>query len=365
MRILQLDILRGVAILLVLGRHMFPCPPERSAWLHDVTRVWNQGGWIGVDLFFVLSGFLVSGLLFREYQQTGAARAGNFLIRRGFKIYPAFWALLIATFVFGGTSRASLGRVLGELFFLQNYLGGLWNHTWSLAIEEHFYFLLAGWVAWRCRRHPEAPFTGLPLLFGAIAVACLALRAATALWVPYSHLTHVFPTHLRIDSLLFGALLSYGWHLGGLRKHPWLSRGTPLLAAAGLTLVLPPFFFPIETTPLLTVIGLPALYVGFGLLLLSMLSIDSGRFRPLRGLGRIGLHSYSIYLWHLPVVRWGIPWAVELNGGLLDWFVYAGLYLAGSIVLGIATAKLIEVPAVRLRDRLYPSRSGGLQTAAS
>ncbi|MEM7353410.1 MAG: acyltransferase, partial [Acidobacteriota bacterium] len=62
-RFQQIDILRAVAVLLVLGRHMTPCPPEVSPLLHQVTQAWFRGGWIGVDLFFVLSGFLVSGLL--------------------------------------------------------------------------------------------------------------------------------------------------------------------------------------------------------------------------------------------------------------------------------------------------------------
>ena len=68
-RLVALDVLRAVAILLVLGRHMLPCPPETSVWANKLTNIWINGGWIGVDLFFVLSGFLVSGLLFQEYQK--------------------------------------------------------------------------------------------------------------------------------------------------------------------------------------------------------------------------------------------------------------------------------------------------------
>src|SRR4026209_1924186 len=90
-RIKQLDVIRFAAIVLVLFRHIEPCPREVSSVANAVTSTLARGGWSGVDLFFVLSGFLVSGLIFREYKTTGDFDASRFLIRRGFKIYPAFW----------------------------------------------------------------------------------------------------------------------------------------------------------------------------------------------------------------------------------------------------------------------------------
>ena len=84
MRIKGLDLLRGIAILLVLFRH---CDIENNILHHF--------GWLGVDLFFVLSGFLVSGLLFNEYKKIGKVKIGRFLIRRGFKIYPPFYFFVL------------------------------------------------------------------------------------------------------------------------------------------------------------------------------------------------------------------------------------------------------------------------------
>jgi peptidoglycan/LPS O-acetylase OafA/YrhL len=66
-----LDILRAVAVIAVLGRHMEICPQDTNRYLNNLTYIWQQGGWVGVDLFFVLSGFLISGLLFREHQKHG------------------------------------------------------------------------------------------------------------------------------------------------------------------------------------------------------------------------------------------------------------------------------------------------------
>jgi len=92
MRNLGLDLLRLLAVSLVMFRHL-PGDVGRTAELAILFR----GGWIGVDLFFVLSGFLISGLLFREHQKTGRLDVVHFLIRRGFKIYPVFWAMLAVT----------------------------------------------------------------------------------------------------------------------------------------------------------------------------------------------------------------------------------------------------------------------------
>ena len=87
-RVRQIDFLRAVAVILVLFRHH---------WVG--IDVLQRIGWIGVDLFFVLSGFLVSGLLFSEYKRYGNIKAGQFLIRRGFKIYPLFYLSIFLTLI--------------------------------------------------------------------------------------------------------------------------------------------------------------------------------------------------------------------------------------------------------------------------
>src|SRR5687768_12956005 len=121
-----LDVLRGAAVLLVLGRHLWPIE-DGPEWFRQLTALWYRGGWVGVDLFFVLSGFLVSGLVFREYQRGGSFSAGRFLARRAFKIYPAFYVLILVTLLverFTDHPPVTRRTLFAELLFVQNYLGG-------------------------------------------------------------------------------------------------------------------------------------------------------------------------------------------------------------------------------------------------
>ena len=177
-RNLGLDLLRLVAILLVIGNHLATPPPGGGPLLAG----WMRGGWVGVDLFFVLSGYLVSGLLFKEYQRQGRVSLGRFLLRRGLKIYPAFWVMIAGTVAYLWLHHrpVPLRHLLGELLFVQNYAAHLWGHTWSLAIEEHFYLCLALLVALLVRRPGANPFAWLPGIFALTAALCLGLRTWNA-----------------------------------------------------------------------------------------------------------------------------------------------------------------------------------------
>lgn len=135
-RIQMLDFLRGIAIILVLFRH---------SSLHNF--ILTNIGWIGVDLFFVLSGFLVSGLLFKEYNKYAEIKIKRFLIRRGFKIYPLFYITAIPYLIFQiYYDNFSLFYLMGDLLFMQNYVSNwayLYPGGWSLAVEVHFYLIIA------------------------------------------------------------------------------------------------------------------------------------------------------------------------------------------------------------------------------
>jgi peptidoglycan/LPS O-acetylase OafA/YrhL len=361
-----IDLLRALAILLVLGRHLPECPAATSGFFHGLTSVWNQGGWMGVDLFFVLSGFLVSGLLFREQEKYGKISVGRFLLRRGFKIYPAFWVLVIVTIVvvWFHKHRFEPTQIAAELLFVQNYFQGLWGHTWSLAVEEHFYLLLVAllWVLFRQDKTLNA-FREVPLMFVAIAILCFSLRLLTWKLVPFDHRSHLFASHLRLDSLFFGVLISYIYHrhpvdfLATARRWRW---GFFL---AGILLLAPAFIFPVASTPFIFTAGLTALYLGSGCLLTGMLGVTLPDSRLLTAVAYVGSHSYSIYLWHGGAQQWVTLFITRLVLRTDNWYTGAVIYLISSIGVGILLALLIEFPVLRLRDRWFPSRSQPLEAS--
>jgi peptidoglycan/LPS O-acetylase OafA/YrhL len=367
MRLRHLDLIRGIAVVLVLGRHMDPVPPGGSPMLVALADSWRRIGWTGVDLFFVLSGFLVSSLLFSEYLQHGSIRPGRFLCRRGMKIYPAFWAFLAGTLVlrFLGvpvSSPITLPKTAAELLFVQNYLPGLNVHTWSLAVEEHFYLslpfiLLAVRGIGLARGQRDDPFRGILPLVALVAVVCLLLRLQISEALPYRHRTHLFPTHLRIDSLFCGVAVAYlhCFHRGRVevvvRAHARELRLTCIM------FLLPVLLLPLEDRFVHTW-GFTSLSLSFAILLMLALHAPSprlARFGPLSALAAVGVHSYSIYLWHIPAKYVTAQLLAGSNAGNHGPRTLA--YLLSSIVFGMMMSRLVETHALRVRDRLFPSRS--------
>ena len=360
-RLVGLDLLRLLAVVLVLGRHMGAPPDHWPAAVRTILALWQRGGWIGVDLFFVLSGFLVSGLLFSEFRTKGRISPLRFYARRAWKIYPPYLVMitLTTTAILAQGFRFRPIELLAELLFFQNYVTGLWNHTWSLAVEEHFYLLLplVCLLALRVRGGRPASLRPVLLVGAAVALGELVLRVVSLRGSPYTAESHLYQTHLRLDSLFFGVVLSYGYHFHRTVVVDALAPKRVALLIGGALLLAPAFLVPLESSPFMYTAGLTMLYLGSGMLLIAALSYDLQRSRALGALAAVGAFSYSIYLWHMPVARLGIPMLERLAGAPFGYGVRTLLYLGGSIALGMAMARLVEVPALRLRDRLHPSRA--------
>jgi peptidoglycan/LPS O-acetylase OafA/YrhL len=347
----SLDVLRCAAILLVLGSHF------------EYYRFWNRIGWIGVDLFFVLSGFLISGLLFEDYKELGRIRIGRFLLRRGFKIYPSYYlfvsVLVLLTFV--TRSNRSFANfwtlrkpLLATLTFTQNYLG--WTgrvagHTWTLAVEEHFYLALPLllWALLWVRRGSRDPFKPILGIFLFLAVACLVLRISTP------HVLHenfVTQTHLRIDSLFSGVTLGYLYHF----RPAWFARLTgPWSVGLAILFSLPAACFE-NGSRLMQTVGLTSLFVGFSFLLAWAIDRKpKSRWcsAVVRAFALVGFYSYSIYLWHRPLAM-----MLEPTHSALGYWCYVAI----AIAFGVAMAVIVEIPGLALRDRLFPPATSPVST---
>jgi peptidoglycan/LPS O-acetylase OafA/YrhL len=354
-RLRQLDVLRAVAVFLVFGNHIGMIPADLPEPLHAAMVHWHRAGWVGVDLFFVLSGFLVSGLLFGEYRRRGAVDIKRFLVRRGMKIYPAFYVFLtvqLVWMVFVLKQSPPLDLVLHEAFFVQNLFGSLFVHTWSLGVEEQFYLSLPILIVLLLRlgRRRDNPFAPIVPIIIFIAVALPALR-----------IMHLFPRMLKMDALLFGVVLSYLHHYHADTFDAFIRRWRWALLFGGILLVSPSLKLPYDDW-LIRTLGTTPLYVGFGCILMFALSCKD----PARGmadkvtaaLATVGRHSYSIYLWHMTVrhALWHEEW--RLGEDAAGFAVIMPLYIVGSIALGMGMSRLVEMPVLAVRDRWFPSQSG-------
>lgn len=360
-RLVGIDVLRAVAVVLVIFRHN---DLGWSTGLEPIDailrRLWT-GGWIGVDLFFVLSGFLVSSLLFREHLRHGRIQPGRFLIRRGLKIYPAFYVFLAATVFYEGLARGGWRALLHEAIFIQNYASPtLWGHTWTLAVEEHFYFLLAlAFWLWGRKEAPMQTVQRLPSLILFASIFILLARTLAAEGERFDATAHLFPSHLRFDSFLVGVLLSYFHSFHHDAFHALCSKRCRLLGAAGLLMLLPAFFFQLGRYEWIHTYGLSIFAVGSALLICAALGRSWSTNRLWSWVASVGTYSYSIYLWHMPVRRWLMPRLAR--GDAVDDRLLTPIFVVASLAVGVILSRVIEIPVLHARDRYFPTRVRSLK----
>ena len=329
----DIDGLRAIAVLAVVGFHAFP--------------KWVPGGFIGVDVFFVISGYLISSILFKNLEN-GSFSFIQFYSRRVRRIFPALILVLISCFVFGwfallADEYRQLGRhIAGGASFLSNFF--LWDesgyfdkiadlkpllHLWSLGIEEQFYIIwpLLLWLAWKGRVN----FLILTVL---IALASFTVNLATV----YTHPVTAFYSPLsRFWELLIGAILAYLV----LYRATWIARlgkSNHAISTIGIMLLIGGMALLSKASPFP---GWQALIPTLGAAFL----IFSG---PKAWFNRrvlsnplfvwFGLISFPLYLWHWPLLSFA-----RITQGEVHWQVRLTLVVI-SIILAWATYALVEKP---------------------
>ena len=380
-RIPQLDGIRGIAILLVLVWHYaqslqpFSLPDGRL--LADLSAgsfaSYMQGilglTWSGVDLFFVLSGFLLGGILLENKEASNYFKV--FYVRRACRILPLYflWFFIFLVWVYGFPSLTTPDH-LNWLFenplplwsyatFTQNIamaqagsFGSTWlSITWSLAVEEQFYLILPFVIYFFPRRR-------LPYLLVCAIVAAPVLRFALFFIHPYPRLSAYVLMPCRADALLLGVLCAYLIHQPGAAQY--LTSHLRALYALFFVLLLgvvvmnvaivnSPFIAPFALQPF-TYTLLALLYACF---LLVVITEKRGKLSAVtnnRWLRRLGMISYGVYVYHVAFI--GLMQALFLKqkpqiNGWVDVFV-TGIAFLLMLVLSYLSWKFFEKPIVAI-----------------
>lgn len=355
-RLPGLDLLRSIAIVWVMLFHSFLVGGlgPGFAWL-------SRFGWAGVDIFFVLSGFLIGSQLLRTMQRGEPLDLRAFYWRRAWRILPAF-AVVLAVYVAFPVLREEPGLQAWWQFatFTLNLLidygrNQAFSHTWSLCVEEHFYLVFPLLAWWLTRRLSATRFGGL-----CVGLVLLGIALRTGVWL-HDDATQpprnwyiediYYPTWMRLDGLLMGVVLAA---LSVYRPALWArlqSRSTLLMlggvAAAALAFTL----FRDRTGLAANAVGWPLLSFGFGLLVLSAAAPRGWLGRcAVPGAGWLAAASYSLYLSHKLVMHAVHEWLLPLLP--LQGLAVFPIYALTILLVGAALHHLVERPGLHLRDRL-------------
>jgi peptidoglycan/LPS O-acetylase OafA/YrhL len=351
-----LDGIRGLAVLMVLIFHVFQVEPAPQHSLLRLGYAATRFGQTGVDLFFVLSGFLITGIL---YDAKGSRRYFlNFYGRRTLRIFPLYYGFSVVMLVlvprllgFRATelSWLSLGTFSANFAMAAGSGGGMLGHYWSLAIEEQFYLI------W--------PFVVFSLGRSALMRVCLAsmvVAAGARLVVESQGISSFMLTPCRMDTLLIGALLALAAR-GPLGLVEW-SRRALIVALAALAIGLPlSAAMRGSGSVWLQVVKYPLIAALYGAVLVIGVSASSksrvGRLLALKPLSSLGKYSYGIYVYHPPmihVVGWFIgltPTMLALPGGnpALGLVVRVALIAGGSYAVAWLSWHAFEKPFLGLK----------------
>ncbi len=310
-----LDVLRTAAIFLVLAHHAGGTLATHSAFFHPL----HYAGLFGVELFFVLSGFLVGGIFLRPFlagEPLTRHALMTFYVRRWVRTLPNYYLFLILCAGIALYHAYPVQRPLSYLVFAQNLtqeIPGFFSASWSLAVEEWFYLLLpiSGYFAARLLPR-RAAILSVIAFFLFVPTALRALFAPEGNWENMRRIV-IF----RIDSLMYGVLAAYLAHAFARR---W-GRGIPLVAVGVvLELLALNWVTRLETSPTLVwdrVALYPTISLGFALMLPAFQFLTSPSARITRAMTFFSVCSYSAYLVHLELqIPFNSVWNTWLPDGL-------------------------------------------------
>jgi peptidoglycan/LPS O-acetylase OafA/YrhL len=340
--------LRAVAVILVLLHHFdIRFLPQ----VGDQSGMFFPGAFVGVDVFFVLSGFLITTLLIERFESTGGLRLGRFWRDRVYRLLPALLAMTIPvavglTLIGFATLPKAMYSIVVVLIYGTNWAAVIGQdvlpplgHTWSLAVEGQFYLIWPLLVLFFLRKGIR-PRTAMIVLTIAI-LAVMVWRAL--LWQQSGVYFEVFPrTDARADTLLLGALASVAWRNGYVNAKYVRLLSVPALAA----LVVISFTIDLRDDAMYQW-GYAVSALASAVLVLALLDADwwLGKALSLRTAVYLGNISYSLYLWHVPVL-FAVGYVLADNPA-----IGAVAAAIGSLIAAAISWRWVEKPALSLKVR--------------
>ncbi|MEO7964898.1 MAG: acyltransferase [Gemmatimonadaceae bacterium] len=358
-----LDALRSAAILLVIGTH-WALPEYQAAG--GVPTALQQFplfyyGWTGVDLFFVLSGYLIGRQLWRELQRTGTVQLGVFLLRRGLRIWPLYFFMLL---YFAAGSRFVHPR-LADWVFLSNYFPGGMVRGWSLSTEEQFYIAVPLLILLLKRRIPLQAYAWILLAIEGVLLVVRRAKLTTffAAGGVYERADYVliYPFHTHLEGLLIGLIIA----LLSVTHAQWFEkRSVSGISWIGLGVVLSSMIaaFALRSADrrLFAFVSLGLLYGGFVFFVLADRSwitrpLGAWIFYPISRL------SYGMYLNHWWFSNTANSWMVDTARRITAdptavFLITLVMGTIASIGFAVCTFVIIEHPFLVMRDRWMAQR---------
>lgn len=364
-----LDHLRALAITLVFLCHyrMFNHPE----WLNDIGKF----GWIGVDLFFVLSGFLIAGQLFSDVRQGKPLQIKAFYLKRFFRIIPAYLFVLMLYFTVPAFKETEgLAPLWKYLTFTQNFGLDLskeraFSHAWSLCIEEQFYLLLPFVVLFFARSaKPKRAFYLVLVLFIAGFVLRIyswlhfiaPMKGQDGFWFIWYKWIY-YPTYTRLDGLLAGICIAGVFQFKPQLKERITKHGNKFLLLSLILLTGAYYLFEDSSTFGASVFGYPLIAIAFGAMVIAALSPNCFLYKAsARVTGVVATLSYSIYLSHKGVVHVTQNW-ISKSGLQIDnnWMML--ICIVSTMLAALLMHYIIEKPLLRWRDRVLIRDSKAIQ----
>ncbi len=365
-RLSGLDTLRAVAIVIVLLYH-YKVVVSREDTFGYLTQI----GWMGVDLFFVLSGYLIGNQVLSAIANKDNFSLKTFYIRRLLRTLPNYYVVLALYYIFpvalSGVSTAPLWQFLT---FTQNFEFKpmvTFSHSWSLCIEEQFYLVFPLIFMLLAKRKNFVPLAWLTIIFGMLLGALNRLDAwhsyggaATNFRDYYQHI--YYSTFTRFDELLPGVAVAMikNFHPNIFRhilQRANIMFGLGVLVVATLFYLYPTYHITktAGSNPWLSSVGYSVLAIGFALLTCSALSAQSplGKLR-VPGAAQLALWSYAIYLIHKPLFQLLIAPLTDLNIDVKSSLGVLIIMLL-SVAAGWLLFKWVETPFMQLRSKHLPT----------